>query len=52
MIPLGFKASLRREIVNDFYVSVTVNEQFDSKPPTEDTEKNDFSVTTSLGWSF
>ena len=49
---IGFAASLSREIVNDFYLSVSVNEQFDSKPPTADTEKNDFSVTTSFGWSF
>ncbi|MEE8573630.1 MAG: DUF481 domain-containing protein, partial [Gemmatimonadota bacterium] len=49
---IGFNASLSREIVSDFYLSVGLHEQFDSKPPTEDTEKNDFSVTTSFGWSF
>jgi len=49
---IGFDLSLSREIVNDFYLSLGVSEQFDSKPPTEDTEKNDFSVNTSIGWSF
>ncbi len=49
---IGFDASLSREIVSDFYLSVGLHEQYDSKPPTEDTEKNDFSVTTSFGWSF
>jgi hypothetical protein len=49
---IGFDASLSREIVSDFYLSIGLHEQFDSKPPTEDTEKNDFSVTTSFGWSF
>ena len=49
---IGFDASLSREIVSDFYLSVGVHEQYDSKPPTEDPEKNDFSVTTSFGWSF
>jgi hypothetical protein len=49
---IGFNLSLSREIVNDFYLSVGVDEQFDSQPPTIDTEKNAFSVTTSFGWSF
>ena len=34
------------------YFNVTINEQFDSRPPTLNTNKNDLSVTTSLGWSF
>jgi hypothetical protein len=49
---IGFNLSLSRELVNNFYLSVGVEEQFDSQPPTEDTEKNDFSVNTSFGWSF
>ena len=44
--------SLRREIVSSLYLSVSINEQFDSRPPTIDTEKNDLSFTTSFGWSF
>ena len=49
---IGFDTSLSREIVSNFYLSVGVHEQYDSKPPTVDPEKNDFSVTTSFGWSF
>jgi hypothetical protein len=49
---IGFNLSLSREIVNNFYLSVGLDEQFDSQPPTVDTEKNAFSVTTSFGWSF
>jgi len=50
---IGFNLSLSREIVNNFYLSVGVSEQFDSQPPTEeDTENNAFSVNTSFGWSF
>lgn len=49
---ISFDLSLSRELVNNFYLSVGVNEQFDSQPPTVDTEKNDFSVNTSFGWSF
>jgi hypothetical protein len=44
--------SFKREIVKDFYFNVSINEQFDSQPPTEGTEKNDLSLTTSFGWSF
>ena len=44
--------SFKREIITDFYFNVSLNEFFDSQPPTEDTNKNDFSVTTSFGISF
>jgi hypothetical protein len=44
--------AFKREIITDFYFNVSLNEFFDSKPPTEDTNKNDFSVTTSFGISF
>ncbi|MEJ2335528.1 MAG: DUF481 domain-containing protein [Gemmatimonadales bacterium] len=49
---IGFDLSLSRELVSNFYLSVGVSEQFDSQPPTVDSEKNDFSVNTSFGWSF
>ncbi len=49
---ISFVTSFKREIVKDFYFNVSINEQFDSQPPTEDTEKNDLSLTTSFGWSF
>lgn len=49
---ISFITSFKREIVSDFYFNVSINEQFDSQPPTEDTEKNDLSITTSFGWSF
>jgi hypothetical protein len=49
---ISFSTSFSREIVSDFYFKVSINEQFDSQPPTEDTEKNDLSLTTSFGWSF
>ncbi len=44
--------SFRREIVKHFYFNVSINEQFDSRPPSEDANKNDLSLTTSFGWSF
>jgi hypothetical protein len=44
--------AFKREIFSNFYFNVSLNEYFDSQPPTEDTNKNDFSVTTSFGISF
>jgi len=49
---ISFVTSFSREIVSDFYFKVSINEQFDSQPPTEGTETNDLSLTTSFGWSF
>jgi hypothetical protein len=49
---ISFVTSFKREIVSDFYFKVSINEQFDSQPPTEGTETNDLSLTTSFGWSF
>lgn len=43
---------VRFEIVKDLYFSVNVYESFDSDPPIEDVAKNDFSASTSLGWTF
>lgn len=48
---INFTASLRREILSNLYLNLSVNEIYDSKPPS-DTNKNDFSLTSSLGWSF
>ena len=49
---ISFITSFKHEIVKDFYFKVGVNEQFDSQPPTDGTEKNDLSITSSFGWSF
>jgi hypothetical protein len=42
----------RIEILNDLYWSLTVYESFDSDPPSETSRRNDFGITTSIGWSF
>jgi hypothetical protein len=42
----------RIELVRNLYWSVTVYESFDSEPPSETSRRNDFGITTSLGWSF
>lgn len=42
----------RIEIVRNLYWSLTIYESFDSDPPSETSRRNDFGITTSLGWSF
>ncbi len=42
----------RIEILNDLYWSLSVYETFDSDPPSATSRRNDFGITTSLGWSF
>jgi Protein of unknown function, DUF481 len=45
------KSSLRFELFKDLYWGFNVYENFDSKPPLR-ADKNDFSISTSLGWKF
>jgi hypothetical protein len=42
----------RIEIFRDLYWSLTIYETFDSDPPSETSRRNDFGITTSIGWSF
>jgi hypothetical protein len=44
--------SLRREIVSDFYLDLSLYQSYDSDPPDELAEKSDYGVVTSLGYSF
>ena len=48
---IRFQTDLTQEIVNLLYLKVGLLEIFDSKPP-EGTNKNDFSITTSLSFTF
>lgn len=40
------------EFVDDLYFELKVYGSYDSKPPSEDAEKSDYGVVTSLGYSF
>jgi hypothetical protein len=44
--------SVRRELVKDFYVSVSAYESFDEDPIVETASQNDWGFATSIGWSF
>jgi putative salt-induced outer membrane protein YdiY len=43
---------VKRELLKDFSVSFRVYESYDSRPPTEGAERNDYGVTFGLGWTF
>jgi Protein of unknown function, DUF481 len=46
------KISLRREIVSDFYLDLSLFHAYDTDPPDVAAEKSDYGVITSLGYSF
>jgi putative salt-induced outer membrane protein YdiY len=43
---------IRRELLSDFSVSLRVYESYDSRPPTEGADRNDYGVGFGLGWTF
>jgi putative salt-induced outer membrane protein YdiY len=43
--------ALRRELVTDLFVEISVYDSYDSAPP-EEGEKNDWGIVTSLGYTF
>jgi hypothetical protein len=49
---ISFTANLTQEILNRLYLRIGVVEEYDSKPPSADANKNDFRITTSLGWTY
>jgi putative salt-induced outer membrane protein YdiY len=51
-VRLQANASVKREIVRDFYLSISVFDSFDSRPPTEGAAKNDWGPVISIGYKF
>jgi putative salt-induced outer membrane protein YdiY len=43
--------ALRRELIEDLFVEISLYDSYDSKPP-EEGEENDYGVVTSLGYTF
>lgn len=43
--------ALRRELVTDLFIELSVYDSYDSKPPEDGTE-NDYGIVTSLGYTF
>ncbi len=46
------QAKVRLELFKDLYWQLSLFESFDSDPPSELSQRNDFGITTSFGWSF
>ena len=44
--------NLKWEIVEDLFWQLSFYDIYDSDPPAADAEKNDYGITTSLGWEF
>jgi hypothetical protein len=50
-VRIDLDSGLRIELVKDFFWSLSLYENFDSKPPIS-ARKNDFGINTSFGWKF
>jgi hypothetical protein len=48
----GSQVSLRHEIIADFFIDLSLYYDYDSQPPGDAVAKDDYGVTTSLGYSF
>ena len=44
--------SASREIVSDFTLVLSFYDSYDSDPPSEGADKNDYGIVTSVGWTF
>jgi len=51
-VRIEFNGGFKFEIFKDVFLGFNVFDHYDSKPPVESAEKNDYGVMTSIGWSF
>jgi len=49
---IDYDIKIKIEIVDDLYFSLSYYINYDSKPPSESAAKDDYSITTSVGYSF
>jgi hypothetical protein len=49
---IDFDTTFRHKFSNDFYISLSLYENFISHPPTPEDPKNDYGFTTSIGFTF
>jgi hypothetical protein len=48
----NFNLSLRREIIENFFLDLSTYYDYDSEPPSDAATKDDYGVVTSVGYSF
>jgi Protein of unknown function, DUF481 len=51
-VRVEFNVQAKREIVRDFYLSLSIFDSFDSRDPSTQQAKNDWGPVLSLGWTF
>ncbi len=51
-VRIEFNVQAKREIVRDFYLSLSVFDSYDSRDPSTQQAKNDWGPVLSLGWTF
>ncbi len=51
-VRIDLETRIKYELFKDFFWSVSLFDNYDSDPPAADVGKNDFGITTSVGWSF
>ena len=51
-VRVEFNGSMKREIIHDFTVGLTVYDSYDNKPPTAEARKNDVGITFNVGYTF
>jgi hypothetical protein len=51
-VRIDFDGRVSYELVKDFFLTVSVFERYDSRPPSETAAKSDFGTTLSITWSF
>lgn len=51
-VRLEFQTQAKREIIRDFYLSLSVFDSFDSRDPSTEQSKNDWGPVLSIGWTF
>jgi hypothetical protein len=49
---LQLDADVKHEIFKDFFISVSVFDTYDSRPPNPEADTNDVGVVTSIGWTY
>ena len=51
-VRVEFNGSVKREIIRDFTIGLTVYDSYDNKPPTAEARKNDVGITFNVGYTF
>ncbi len=51
-VRVEFNVQAKREIVRDFYLSLSIFDSYDSRDPSTQQAKNDWGPVLSIGWTF